>query len=386
MSRTSARPPRLPRPPRLYRRIATAGVALALCWLAACSSEQTSSTTTEQPTTPKEVTVAGSVVSTAGSSNETDIVIPAEIAAGLTELGSSGSGVEWVAVAGDGSTSTEPISLSDDPAAAITDLTEKMNAAQAEAPGRSALAGLDAIASPPGAPVWVFSPLLDTEGALDFNQLAFDQSPPNVVTAATAAGALPDLKDREVTFVVTPSAGAQKELSELQVGYQRAIWEGIATAAGASKVTFFEGTGTIPGTGTIAPIAIPDPNDKINSEEQGTTRTCTLPAPALFIPDEPTLIDKAATLAALGECVGTLDATTKISVAGHTAATTGGDPEVAKDLSTRRATEVAALLRELNVPAENIAEVVGYGDTQPLVEPASDPANRAVVVTFTSAG
>ena len=59
---------------------------------------------------------------------------------------------------------------------------------------------------------------------------------------------------------------------------------------------------------------------------------------------------------------------------------------MAIDLSTRRATEVAALLRELNVPAENISQVVGYGSTQPLVEPASDPANRAVVVTFTSAG
>jgi outer membrane protein OmpA-like peptidoglycan-associated protein len=111
-----------------------------------------------------------------------------------------------------------------------------------------------------------------------------------------------------------------------------------------------------------------------------------LPSPALFVPDEATLIDKSATLTALGECVGTLDSTTKISVGGHTAAVTGGDPAVAVDLSTRRATEVAALLRELNVPAENIAEVVGYGDSRPLVEPATDPANRAVVVTLTSAG
>lgn len=327
------------------------------------------------------------MVSTAGSSNETDIVLPAPITAGLTELGSGGSGVEWVAVAGDGTTSTEPIGLTGDAGAAITDLTEKMNADQATAPGgRSALAGLAAIASPAGSPVWVFSPLLDTTGALDFNQLAFDESPPNVVAAVTAAGALPDLTGRDVTFVVTPSAGAQDKLSELQVGYLRAIWEGIATAAGAGQVTFFDGTGTTPGTGTIPPIAVPDPNDKINSEEQGTTRTCTLPAPALFIPNTADLIDKTATLTALGECVGTLDATTKIAVEGHTAGVAGEDQAVAIDLSTRRATEVAALLRELNVPAENISQVIGYGSTQPLVEPASDSANRAVVVTFTSAG
>ena len=330
--------------------------------------------------------IGGSVVSTAGSSNETEIVLPAPITDSLTALGGSGSGVEWVAVAGDGSTATEPIGLAGDAATAITDLTAKMNADQATAPGRSALAGLAAIKSPAGTPVWVFSPLLDTQGVLDFNQLAFDESPPNVVTAATAAGALPDLTGRDVTFVVTPTAGTQNKLSELQVGYLHAIWEGIATAAGASKVTFFDGTGTTPGTGTIPPVAVPDPNDKINSEQQGTTRTCTLPSPALFIPNTADLIDKAATLTALGECVGTLDATTKIAVEGHTAGVAGEDQAVATDLSTRRATEVAALLRELNVPAENISQVIGYGSTKPLVEPASDPANRAVVVTFTSAG
>jgi len=332
------------------------------------------------------VQIAGSVISTAGSSNETEIVLPEPITASLTELGSSGSGVEWVSVAGDGTTNTEPIGLTGDTGAAITGLTDKMNALQAQAPGRSALAGLAAIKSPEGAPVWVFSPLLDTRGALDLNQLAFDESPPNVVTAATEAGELPNLQGRDVTFVVTPEAGAQEALSELQVGYQRAIWEGLATAAGASTVTFFEGKGTTAGTGTMTPIAIPDPNDKINSEEQGQTRTCTLPSPALFIPDEAALIDRNATLTALGECIGTLDATTRITVEGHTAGGAGGDEAFAIDLSTRRATEVAALLREFGVPAENIGEVVGYGDSRPLVEPASDPANRAVVVTFTSAG
>jgi outer membrane protein OmpA-like peptidoglycan-associated protein len=315
-----------------------------------------------------------------------NVVLPAPIVASLTELGGSGSGVEWVSVAGDGTASTEPVDLTGDAGAVITGLTDKINADQAKAPGRSALAGLAAITSPAGSPVWVFSPMLDTEGALDFNQLAFDQSPPDVVNAVTAAGKLPNLQGRDVTFVVTPVAGGQQPLSQLQVGYQRAIWEGVATAAGASKVTFFDGTGTTPGTGTIPPIAIPDPNAKINSEQQGPTRTCTLPSPALFQPNTPDLIDKTATLAALKDCVGTLDPTTKISVEGHTAAVAGGDEAAATDLSTQRATEVAALLKELGVPAENIASVVGFGDTKPLVEPASDPANRAVVVTFTSAG
>ena len=367
------------------RTIAIAATTLLACWLAGCSGSG-STTETTPITSQAPVQVGGSVVSTAGSSNEMNVVMPAPITSSLTELGGAGSGVEWVSVAGDGTASTEPVALTGDAAAAITGLTDKINADQAAAPGRSALAGLAGIASPAGSPVWVFSPLLDTEGALDFNQLAFDQSPPNVVTAMTAAGTLPDLKGREVTFVITPVAGGQQPLSELQAGYQRAIWEGVATAAGASKVTFFDGTGTTPGTGTIPPIAIPDPNAKINSEQQGPTRTCTLPSPALFQPNTPALIDKSATLAALKDCLGTLDPTTKISVEGHTAAVAGGDEAAATDLSTQRATEVAALLRELGVPAENIASVVGFGDTKPLVEPASDPANRAVVVTFTSAG
>ena len=144
-----------------------------------------------------------------------------------------------------------------------------MNADQATAPGRAALAGLSAISSPAGSPVWVFSPMLDTMGAADFNQLAFDESPPTVVQAATDAGQLPNLQGREVTFVVSPVAGEQKKLSDLQVGYQHAIWEGLATAGGASKVTFFDGTGTTPGTGTIPAIPVPDPNDKISAEAQG---------------------------------------------------------------------------------------------------------------------
>ena len=69
---------------------------------------------------------------------------------------------------------------------------------------------------------------------------------------------------------------------------------------------------------------------------------------------------------------------------GHTAGVSGADNAFAKTLSTQRATEVAALLKELDVPAENITEVVGYGSSKPIVDPSSDPRNRAVVVTFST--
>src|SRR6188768_2834811 len=112
----------------LPRTVGIGALVLALGALGACSSDSgsTPSSSTASSAAAEPVTVGGSVVSTAGSSNETDIVLPAPITAGLTELGNGGSGVEWVAVAGDGTTSTEPIGLTGDAGAAIADLTEKM--------------------------------------------------------------------------------------------------------------------------------------------------------------------------------------------------------------------------------------------------------------------
>ncbi|MCW2811873.1 MAG: OmpA/MotB domain protein [Friedmanniella sp.] len=369
---------------RLSRTTAVVAVALCLGGLSACSSGSTPGTS-ESPLAPsKPVTVAGSVVSTAGSASEMDIVVPDPIKASWADLGSKGSGVEWVQVGGDAKATATPVDLASGADVATTALTKAMNEQTASAPDRSALAGLSALKSPAGDPVWVFSPLLDTTGALDFNQLAFDESPTTVVKAAKKAGELPDLKGRAVVFVVTPVAGEQKKLSALQVGYQRAVWEGVARAGGAKKVTFYDGTGTTPRTGTVNAVDVPDPNDAINSQTQGKVSTCTLPAPALFVSDQPTLIDKKATLKALKACVGKLDTTTKITVEGHTAGVAGADNTFAKNLSTQRATEVAALLRELKVPAQNITKVVGYGSSKPIVPPASNPKNRAVVVTFTS--
>jgi outer membrane protein OmpA-like peptidoglycan-associated protein len=330
------------------------------------------------------VKVKGSVVSTAGSSNEMEAVVPDPIKADWTALGSKGSGVELVQVGGDGRTYPKKSDLTGDANAQIEALTNDINGFDAEAPGRSALAGLDKISSPAGSPVWVFSPLLDTREPLDFTELAFDESPNSVVKAVTKAGKLPKLKGRSVTFVVSPVAGQQKKLSALQVGYQHAVWEGLARAGGAKKVTFFNGTGTTPGAGTIPAVPVPDPNDKINSEKSGRKTTCTLPSPALFVSDQATLIDKKATLKALQECLDTVNGSTTITVEGHTSGYSGSDNAFTKSLSVRRATEVAALLRELKVPAKNITKVTGYGSSKPLVKPSSNPKNRAVVVTFTS--
>ena len=367
---------------RTPRHLAACLLALPLALVAACGADQPTPTTEQTPTAP--VQVKGTVVSTAVSSNEAQVVVPEPVVADWIALGQKGSGLEWVSVAGDGTTKSTDIDLATDPAAGVASAPEKINADAAQSDGRSALAGLEAIDSPDKSPVWVFSPLLDTAEPVDFRELAFDESPGSVVKAAKKSGDLPDLEGREVNFVVTPVAGEQVKLSKLQVGYQRAVWEGLAKAAGAKKVIFYDGTGTSAGTGTISPVPIPDPNADFASADQGKTRTCTLPSPALFVADQPTLIDKKATLRALKKCVGDLDAGTKVTVEGHTAGSSGSSNDFAETLSTQRATEVAALLKELDVPAKNIVKVVGYGSSKPLVEPDTNPKNRAVVVTFST--
>jgi outer membrane protein OmpA-like peptidoglycan-associated protein len=362
-------------------------LALPLALLAACGGGAKSPAPSPTPALATgTAAVKGSVISTATSSNEMQVAVPGPVATSWTAVGQNGGDVEWIKVTGDGTNSDTNVDFTKQPDQASAALAGAINADAAQTDGRQALAGLDGVKSPAGTPVWVFSPMLDTAGPLNFNQLAFDTSPVTVVKATKQAGKLPDLKGRDVTFVVSPPAGEQKKLSKLQVGYQHAVWEGIARAGGAKRVTFYDGTGTSPGTGSISPIAVPNPNDKFASSTSGKTRTCTLPAPALFVSDQPTLIDKAATRKELKDCIGQINSTTKISVEGHTAGVAGADNTFAKNLSTQRATEVAALLKELGVPAKNVVKVVGYGSAKPLVQPASDPKNRAVVVTFTSSG
>lgn len=348
-----------------------------LLGMTACEGGQPTAPTPD----PTPTSIAGSVVSTAGSTNEQQIVWPADVRNQWSGI-SGGAGLEWVNVDGTGQTTAQPtlVTSTEEQDALAT----RINDSQSAAPGgRSALAGLDKITSPAGTPVWVVSPMLDTMAPLDFRELAFDESPASVVKALKKADALPDLKGRQVTFVVTGPAGEQQPLSKLQAGYQHAVWEGIAKAAGAKGVAFIDGDQAGPRAGTIPVVPVPKPGE-LSEKTEGDTKTCTLPSPALFVADQATLIDRAATKKALQKCVGETSKATKIVVEGHTAGSAGTDNAFAKRLSTQRATEVAAVLKEMKVPAGNIEKVVGYGSEKPLVKPGTDPRNRAVVVTFTT--
>jgi len=80
--------------------------------VAACGSSTTGDSGSATSSSSAPVTVAGSVVSTAGSSIEAQMVVPNVIASEWSALG-SGNGVEWVAVAGDGTATTARVAVAD---------------------------------------------------------------------------------------------------------------------------------------------------------------------------------------------------------------------------------------------------------------------------------
>src|SRR6476469_679142 len=85
--------------------VLTAGVLTTV--VAACGCSATDAPASAPSCAAAPVTLAGSAVTTAGSSHEAQIVVPDAVAAQWSALG-AGNGVECVAVAGDGKTTTEP--------------------------------------------------------------------------------------------------------------------------------------------------------------------------------------------------------------------------------------------------------------------------------------
>lgn len=73
-------------------------------------------------------------------------------------------------------------------------------------------------------------------------------------------------------------------------------------------------------------------------------------------------------------------------VEGHTSGDPSDNGRATVELSKQRATVVAVLLKDLDVPAKAIYSVVGYGRSKPLVQPPTDARNRAVVVRFEVTG
>ena len=326
--------------------------------------------------------VGGSVISTGDNTNQMVATLPQALGDQWNALQASGKGVEWLSTPNTTDITRTPLAVGGD---ASQGLIDRVNAAAGAGTDRSVLAALNDLDSPAGSPVWVFSPLLDTRAPLDFNELAFDEPPGDVVKEVKKAKALPDLKGREISFVINPVAGEQVKLSQLQAGYLHAVWEGLAKAAGAKRVEFFDGTGTTAGQGVGPVVQVPQPDD-VSTDATTTEVVCTLPTPALFVINTPNLIDRDKTLQGLKKCLAKAPKTYRVVVEGRTSGDPSDNGKATVELSKQRATVVAVLLKELKVPAKAIYKVVGYGRSKPLVQPPTDARNRAVVVRFEVVG
>ena len=124
----------------------------------------------------------------------------------------------------------------------------------------------------------------------------------------------------------------------------------------------------------------------VDTATEGTAVVCTLPNPALFIINTPTLIDRGKTLQGLKKCLAKAPENYRVVVEGHTSGDPSDNGRATVELSKQRATVVAVLLKDLDVPAKAIYSVVGYGRSKPLVQPPTDARNRAVVVRFEVTG
>jgi len=326
--------------------------------------------------------VGGSVISTGDATNQMVATLPQALGDQWNALQASGKGVEWLSTPNSTDITRTQLAVGGD---ASQGLIDRVNAAAGAGTDRSVLAALNDLDSPAGSPVWVFSPLLDTRAPLDFNELAFDEPPGDVVKEVKKAKALPDLKGREVSFVINPVAGEQVKLSDLQAGYLHAVWEGLAKAAGAKRVEFFDGTGTTAGQGVGPVVQVPQPDD-VSTDATTTEVVCTLPTPALFVINTPNLIDRDKTLQGLKKCLAKAPENYRVVVEGRTSGDPSDNGKATVELSKQRATVVAVLLKELKVPAKAIYKVVGYGRSKPLVQPPTDARNRAVVVRFEVVG
>ena len=354
------------------------------------------------------------LVATAGTVEETDVAITGTPADLVRQVSEENGHSDLIKVDGDGATTVTPYDLTPRDSngtelkpvqrrqaatdALIADLTRTMNEFDSSVPGRSVLAGLQAVPAGGSGPILVYtSAALDTNDPMSMIALGFDVDAETVVKQLKDAKELPaNLRGRDIIFVLTPVAGAQKAPRQPQQLYIKKLLTAVVKAGGAANVEFMVGQGGLPaGTGGNAPVVpIPDPIGTLKPETStGTDQNggativteCVLPSAVLFEPNSSTLLNENDAEKALAKCLRYKTAKTSVLVEGHTACrgAPDSDPAYAKTLSEDRARRIVDLVVNLGVPRRNI-RIRGWGASKPLVKPCSDPANRATVATITT--
>lgn len=356
------------------------------------------------PSTTPQVTV----VQTAGTTDELDIVWPTEAGELLSGLADQNAMLTWLKIDGDGSVQRveqdlTPRTRSGDEVKPIrarqqriaenqSALLAEMNAFDSSG-GRDGLGALQAVPEGGSGPLVFVSSLLSTRDPLLVGDLGFDAPIDEVVDQLQELRELPKgLQDRAVWLVITPTGGEQQALRQPQLDYLIELYRAIIEASGGQVVQTLNAGSAPTGDGGSAPTTpvppapgtfVPDVEPIApTSGEPGKLR-CVLPAPVLFAPDKDTLLDADAAMAAVSTCLGDeRDDIATVSVIGHTAST-GNAPDnpTAMQLSEARARRVADLIEAAGVDP-TLIRVEGVGATQPLFE-AKDPRNRAVEVLVT---
>ncbi|MEV5966182.1 OmpA family protein [Kribbella sp. NPDC051952] len=352
--------------------------------------------------------LGATIVYTAPTANQGAVRIDGSARAMIEQAGMAHQAVRLVRVDGNGAVSSSSVDLTprvdgkpdgeplkvqeraaEEIARSITKLEDQLNEKSSTVGGQALFAGLSRARIDTSRPVFIFSSGLDTTDPIDFRKLGFDVAPATLIQDLKTAGELPALRSAAITFVMLAESGPQPALRQPQSVYRETLWSGLLHAAGAPSVRF-EYPDAAPSSSTLAAPAVAIPPPPGTPVPPRTTRvpgekTCTLSAATYFASDQAVLLDRPATLRALAACVKTIGPATRVSVEGHTSATSKRpNNPVALRLSTQRAQVVAGLLVQLGV-ARNRIDAKGFGNAKQPFPTPSDPRNRCVVVRFNNA-
>jgi outer membrane protein OmpA-like peptidoglycan-associated protein len=337
-----------------------------------------------------------------GSSNERRPALPEEARTELRMLGLTGEAPSAmvVGVDGDGTTSSEVFDLTPRRRSGDEEHTPKRREAAVEgrveeidralsgivsaAPGHALLAGLQEVGRIPVQTVVVVSSGIDTNDPFDLRRTGFDYPSADLISYLRKADALPELSGRDVILALSPAAGRQPALDEPSRRNVERLWTDLLRASGATVRSTATGSQDEP-AGTVDTPAVPIPEITSPTPKPtpgGRVTTFILPGNLLFEPNKATLLDPREAATRLRTVVAEVDGRTTVKVVGHTALAPGGTDD-GRALSTRRAHVIRNLLVGLGVPARAVTGAVGVGHSQPIVKPATDPRNRAVVVILT---
>lgn len=350
----------------------------------------------------------------AGTVLEADIVLPVEVTDLLTATAEANGTLEWVKADGD---NHETVSLDLTPrtgrgdeikppsaretaiAGMLAEQVAAMNAFDATSPGRSALAGLQAVKPGGTGPVLLVTVGLDTNDPLNMATLGFDAPIVDVIADLKAHNEIPDLDGREVWLVWVPTAGDQPPLRQPQRDYRDQLYSAIVEAGGGSVTRVLDTEASPAGSAGQAPVVpipaapdtfvpvvetVPPVTGADGTPSSPTVQTCVLPTGVFFHPETAEFLDRDAAKTAVQYCLGdTVLPGTTVDLIGRTACTQRPpDNTRAIDLSRERAKAVEALVVELGIDPAHVT-TQGVGATQPLREPCSDDFNRNVSATVT---